>query len=189
MTSSSCPSCVQLSERVLHLWSLRHPGSGYVQGINDLLAPLLYYFLAGQLLERNLSSCAEGAPSSDEDLLDHGFISSFDVTKLPDNCLDDIEADCFWCLSKLVDNLHENYTAAQPGIQTAIFSLTGLIRRIDPPLYLHLEKEGVQFVQFSFRWMNCLLLREVCPHSIPCNDSFRPLTLNSFPSLCSFLLD
>jgi TBC1 domain family member 2 len=25
----------------------------------------------------------------------------------------------------------------------------------------HLEKEGVEFMQFSFRWMNCLLMREV----------------------------
>lgn len=25
----------------------------------------------------------------------------------------------------------------------------------------HLEKEGLQFIQFAFRWVNCLLLREV----------------------------
>ena len=26
---------------------------------------------------------------------------------------------------------------------------------------MHLEKEGLQFIQFAFRWVNCLLLREV----------------------------
>lgn len=25
----------------------------------------------------------------------------------------------------------------------------------------HLEGQGVQFYQFSFRWMNCLLMREM----------------------------
>ena len=26
---------------------------------------------------------------------------------------------------------------------------------------LHLESQSVQFYQFSFRWMNCLLMREM----------------------------
>ena len=26
-------------ERVLYIWALRHPASGYVQGINDLVTP------------------------------------------------------------------------------------------------------------------------------------------------------
>lgn len=25
----------------------------------------------------------------------------------------------------------------------------------------HLDKEGLEFIQFSFRWVNCLLLREL----------------------------
>jgi hypothetical protein len=28
-------------ERILYIWSIRHPASGYVQGMNDLLTPLL----------------------------------------------------------------------------------------------------------------------------------------------------
>ncbi len=28
-------------------------------------------------------------------------------------------------------------------------------------LHLHMEKEGLQFIQFAFRWMNCLLMREL----------------------------
>lgn len=28
-------------------------------------------------------------------------------------------------------------------------------------LVSHLEGQGVQFYQFSFRWMNCLLMREM----------------------------
>lgn len=29
------------------------------------------------------------------------------------------------------------------------------------PLYAHLTGQGVEFIQFAFRWMNCLLMREL----------------------------
>lgn len=32
-------------QRVLYVWAVRHPGSGYVQGINDLLTPFFVVFL------------------------------------------------------------------------------------------------------------------------------------------------
>ena len=31
----------------------------------------------------------------------------------------------------------------------------------DGPLHAHLENEGLQFIQFAFRWMTCLLMREL----------------------------
>jgi hypothetical protein len=33
-------------ERVLYIWAIRHPASGYVQGINDLMTPFLVVFLS-----------------------------------------------------------------------------------------------------------------------------------------------
>lgn len=33
-------------QRVLFIWSMRHPASGYVQGINDLLTPFFVVFLS-----------------------------------------------------------------------------------------------------------------------------------------------
>ena len=32
---------------------------------------------------------------------------------------------------------------------------------MEEPVAAHLEAEGLQFMQFAFRWVNCLLLREV----------------------------
>lgn len=32
-------------QRVLYVWAVRHPASGYVQGINDLLTPFFVVFL------------------------------------------------------------------------------------------------------------------------------------------------
>jgi hypothetical protein len=31
--------------RVLYVWHMRHPASGYVQGINDIVTPFLIVFL------------------------------------------------------------------------------------------------------------------------------------------------
>lgn len=42
-----------------------------------------------------------------------------------------------------------------------IFRLTELVERHDPNLHRHLDDEGLQYVQFAFRWMNCLLMREL----------------------------
>lgn len=41
-----------------------------------------------------------------------------------------------------------------------VSTLGELIARIDAPLAKHLSDEGIEFIQFSFRWMNCLLMRE-----------------------------
>ena len=32
-------------ERILYCWAIRHPASGYVQGINDLVTPFFQVFL------------------------------------------------------------------------------------------------------------------------------------------------
>ncbi|KAI9314803.1 rab-GTPase-TBC domain-containing protein [Dichotomocladium elegans] len=127
-------------ERILYQWAVRHPASGYVQGINDLVTPLFEVFL---------SSYIDVKPEN------------FDMNQLDAGTLSVIEADSFWCLSKLLDGIQDNYTFAQPGIQRQIATLKELVSRIDGQLVKHLEKEGIEFIQFSFRWMNCLLLREL----------------------------
>lgn len=35
-------------ERILYIWALRHPASGYVQGINDLVTPFFMVFLSAR---------------------------------------------------------------------------------------------------------------------------------------------
>jgi len=51
------------------------------------------------------------------------LLAAADVMKL--------EADCFWCFSKLLDGIQDNYTFAQPGIQKRVNSLKELVSRID----------------------------------------------------------
>ena len=42
-----------------------------------------------------------------------------------------IEADSFWCLSKFLDCIQDNYIFAQLGIQEKVNQLKDLIQRID----------------------------------------------------------
>lgn len=129
-------------ERILYVWAIRHPASGYVQGINDLVTPFWQVFLGSYVTDYNIES-------------------GMDPGQLPKPVLDAVEADSFWCLTKLLDGIQDNYIFAQPGIVRQVGALCDLTTRIDSVLAKHLEKEGVEFMQFSFRWMNCLLMREV----------------------------
>lgn len=75
--------------------------------------------------------------------------------------LDEIEADCFYCLSKILSQMQDNYTEGQPGVYKSLTKLKGLMKRIDLQLYHHFEDMGIDFMQFPFRWMNCMMIREL----------------------------
>lgn len=90
-----------------------------------------------------------------------------DLSAVSDEWLQVVEADTYWCLTKLLDGIQDHYTFAQPGLQRMVQRMEELVHRCDADLFKHIvEKEGVQFVQFAFRWMNCLLMREVPLHAI-----------------------
>eukprot|EP00042_Codosiga_hollandica_P044905 m.449042 g.449042 ORF g.449042 m.449042 type:complete len:101 (-) comp56896_c0_seq5:507-809(-) len=72
-----------------------------------------------------------------------------------------LEADVYWCLTKQLDGIQDNFTFAQPGIQLKVHSLRELTARIDPPLHAHLQALNIEYLQFALRWMNCLLTREI----------------------------
>ncbi|XP_055833690.1 GTPase-activating protein GYP1 [Solanum dulcamara] len=132
-------------ERILYIWAIRHPASGYVQGINDLATPFIVVFLSEHV---------------------EGSIDNWMMSDLPSEKISGIEADCYWCLSKLLDGMQDHYTFAQPGIQRLVFKLKELVRRIDEPVSTHMEEQGLEFLQFAFRWFNCLLIREIPFHLV-----------------------
>ncbi|XP_059806397.1 TBC1 domain family member 22B-like isoform X3 [Hypanus sabinus] len=134
------PSVQEIFERILFIWAIRHPASGYVQGINDLVTPFFVVFLSEHV---------------EED------VENFDVTNLSEDVQRNIEADSFWCMSKLLDGIQDNYTFAQPGIQKKVKALEELISRIDEQVHFHFRKYEVEYLQFAFRWMNNLLMREL----------------------------
>lgn len=42
---TACSIFFQIFERILFIWAIRHPASGYVQGINDLVTPFFVVFI------------------------------------------------------------------------------------------------------------------------------------------------
>lgn len=55
----------------------------------------------------------------------------YDVSALPPSVLEALEADSFWCLSKLLDGIQDNYIFAQPGIQRQVARMKELCSRVD----------------------------------------------------------
>jgi hypothetical protein len=200
--------------RLLYVWAIRHPASGYVQGINDLATPFVMVYLAGELdraaatvasERRNSEGGDDGPPGGSEaaaraaakdsaaaaaaaaaaaeseaaatraaiaatgcsvDGVGYRAYGIEPNAPLDPEAMARVEADTFWSLCKLLDGIQDHYTFAQPGIQRMVFRLHELTAKVDAALVAHLESQGIEFLQFSFRWFNCLLLRELTMNSV-----------------------
>lgn len=138
------PRVQESFERILYIWSIRHPASGYVQGMNDLVTPFFLTYLSEYCESNQLQD-----------------VERFDISLIDDTQLRNIEADTYWSFGKLLDSIQNNYTHAQPGIQRLIRMLATVVSRVDADLHNHLRAHGVDYLQFAFRWMNNLLIREL----------------------------
>ena len=139
--------------RILYCWSIRRPASGYVQGLNDVVMPLFEVFLQEAITQMN-----NNTDSSSISTLNN----SNQLALLSETVLSDVEGDTFWCFSRLVDSIQDNYTASQAGIHRQIGRMRQVCGELDPELVDHLQVDlGIKFVQFAFRWINCLLVREL----------------------------
>ncbi len=161
----------QSLSRLLYLWACRHPASGYVQGINDLATPLIAVFLSEfydnqQQFFKDDENKNGGGNGSSHKLDKSSSIhegSVLDGSVMDDISIEDlrnVEADVYWCLTNLLAGIQDHYTSDQPGVQRMVMRLEDLVTRMDGELTHHLRSVGVEFIQFAFRWMNCLLLRE-----------------------------
>lgn len=136
---------LDMLERILYIWSIRNPASGYVQGLNDIAIVLIYTFTQPHL------KIADS------------------VQNIPKESLDAIEADSYFCLSKLLSQMQDNYTDGQPGIHRAIAKLEAIINEVDQQLYDYLLERQIHLVQITFRWINCLLLRYHVTNLVNCH--------------------
>eukprot|EP00760_Papus_ankaliazontas_P030323 PhM_4_TR4755/c0_g1_i1/m.16660/K20360/TBC1D22, GYP1; TBC1 domain family member 2 len=124
-------------ERVLYIWSLRHPASGYVQGMDDIVFPFFFVFLEAR----------DWAALSEEDA-------------------NIVEADAYWCGGTLLGWVQDHYTFAQPGVQQMVHRLQHVVQTVDANLFVHIDNADVRFLNFAFQWMHCLLVRELPMHIV-----------------------
>jgi len=135
---------VSMLERLLFVWAVRQPSPGYVQGLLDVALPLLLVFLSEA---------------------GHTHVTVFDVTfldSMSEQVLQDVEADCYWCLARLLSELMDNYTEGQPGIQrsAAMVSSLFVVQEPDFSIVDMLEEHGLQIHLLLTRWLGCLMVRE-----------------------------
>ena len=74
--------------------------------MNDLATPFLAIFLGEHL---------------------PGPIDSWRIEQLSESMMLQVEADCYWCLCKLVEAIQDHYTYAQPGIQRTVFRIQSVV--------------------------------------------------------------
>ena len=121
---------------------MRHPASGYVQGINDVVTPFMVVFLS-EYVEVNFDTLEVPAK----------------LEEIQEEELDKIEGDAYYCLSKILDGILDNYTSSWPGIQKSFVRIEEVVKRVDPELLAHFEAENIDFYHMYFKWVTCLLLR------------------------------
>ena len=130
--------------RVLFVWNIRHPASGYVQGLNDLCAPFVVTYLS-DYMTLNPETCS---------------YTKDDLLAISKDRLSELEADVYWSLCKTLEKTQDIYTVHQPGAHKIINKVKEIVKRVDMELFEHFERQNVDFIQFAFRWANCFLMRE-----------------------------
>ncbi len=127
-------------QRVLYVWAVRHPASGYVQGINDLMTPFFTVFLTeySDISNQQLNKFNHYTLNKLLLVFLDTEIQNVDIENLPEKDLRQLEADSYWCMTKLLERIQENYVFSQPGIQRKVQSLEDLIKRIDSNFVLYL---------------------------------------------------
>eukprot|EP01132_Coremiostelium_polycephalum_P007734 gene7734-9511_t len=74
-----------------------------------------------------------------------------------------LEADIYWCLSNLLDQVKHYASNTGCGLpaEGMMKRLEALVRESNEELYKHLKRQDIDFSHFSFRWMVCFLTRDL----------------------------
>ena len=116
--------------RILFIYGKKYPEVRYVQGMNEILAPILYCFSSDQNpyfylhVEEDTYNCFETFMNEIKDI----FIRSKDNT--------------------------------ETGIQTRLKNLMMIIKFFDRDLFNHLMNEKVELQYFAFRWYSLFFTQE-----------------------------
>jgi hypothetical protein len=70
------------------------------------------------------------------------------------------EIKAFWCFVRIMDQMQNNFSETQTGMQGHLDKIDKLVAQLDPPLYANLaSKHSIHFF-FCFRWFLILFKRE-----------------------------
>lgn len=139
--------------RILYAHACRNPAASYVQGMNDLILPI-FAVLLSEYLPSN--SCDRYESIDIQGLIQDG------ADTIPNETLNQVEADTYFCFTNFMAGMQDHFLTDQPRIQHMVHLLQDYLERVDVELYQHLVKTcELDMFHFSFRWMNCILVREL----------------------------
>ena len=111
--------------RILFIYSTFFPDISYVQGMNEIIAPIYYIF------------------SFDKT---YGVESNFDKIEA------DIFWTFNSLMSQIKDNFNREKDNENMGITSRIKKLKKMLKILDPQLFEHFEKFKVEYYTFAYRW-------------------------------------
>eukprot|EP01105_Mastigella_eilhardi_P020841 TRINITY_DN4_c0_g2_i3.p1 TRINITY_DN4_c0_g2~~TRINITY_DN4_c0_g2_i3.p1 ORF type:complete len:414 (-),score=102.88 TRINITY_DN4_c0_g2_i3:13-1218(-) len=127
----------------LFIFAKLNPGIRYVQGMNEIIAPLYYVFATSESAE-----CVENAEAD----------TFFCFTNL---------------MSEIRDHFIKTLDTSDLGVTHTIFKLDGLLKRLDPQLWQNLHAKQIHPQFYGFRWITLLMSQEfTLPDTLRLWDSF-----------------
>jgi hypothetical protein len=116
--------------RILFIYAKKYPNVRYVQGMNEILAPIFYCFS----LDQN--------PYFNKNLEADSFL-----------CFESMMNEISDIFIRIKDN-------TPTGIQTKIKRLREILRMIDKPIYDHFVEQKLEIQFFVFRWITLFFTQE-----------------------------
>lgn len=134
--------------RILFIYAKMHPEIKYVQGMNEILAPIYYCFFSE---EENTQSLSE--------------MDELDIQKENDyKYIPDVEADTYWTFSNLMQDIKllfiqdsDNKTG---GVFCKIKTLSEILKIVDKDIYNHLIKIKLDIQLIAFKWVVLLFTQD-----------------------------
>mmetsp|Transcript_4725 Transcript_4725/g.8029 ORF Transcript_4725/g.8029 Transcript_4725/m.8029 type:complete len:850 (-) Transcript_4725:1298-3847(-) len=149
----------EVMERILFIYAKLNPAIKYVQGMNELVAPIMFTFGTTSLDYTEETRSELGRREA------HLRLDRF---KFEEN----YEADAFFCFCSVMGDMRDLYMQGmdvdQDGIRGRGQLLMESLHRVDPAVALHLEALEINPQFFAFRWITTLLSRE-----LPLPDTVR----------------
>mmetsp|Transcript_6766 Transcript_6766/g.11814 ORF Transcript_6766/g.11814 Transcript_6766/m.11814 type:complete len:319 (-) Transcript_6766:63-1019(-) len=124
--------------RILFIYAKLNPGIKYIQGMNELLAPIYYIFATA--------------------------VGDVDKCENHAKCYADAEADAFFVFTSLMAEVMNNFIKtldkSDVGVHAEMRNMNELLKAKDPQLWSNLESKGLSPQFYSFRWITLLLSQE-----------------------------
>lgn len=138
--------------RILFIYAKRNPNVSYVQGMNEILAPIYYCFFSE---EEN--SCG----NKDQKIIP----DEIDIKKDEEYMyIADVEADTFWAFSNIMDEIKEMFIQDKDNKQGGVFSklntFAEILKIVDKDLFNHFKKINLDLQLITFKWVVLLFTQE-----------------------------